>query len=349
MRDVVIRGLKRGVLRTCQELGAFDRTRDSDWRSDRLVILCYHGVSLDDEHEWNGAFYMSPALFERRLQALRDGGYNVLPFAEAIDRLYAGTLPPRSVCLTFDDGMVDFKERVFPLLERYALPATVYLTTFYCDYAAPVFDPFVQYLMWKSGARVVDLHAITGEAERMEIGSLAGRHRMLRRLRTHADAQGMSAQDKTALAERLARALGVDFDALMRRRLLHLMTPAEVTALGQRGIDFQLHTHRHRTPRDRALFLHEIEENRDRLRAMVGGEATHFCYPSGVHRPEFLPWLREAGVTTATTTHVDLASPSSPALLLPRVVDTSSMGEVEFAGWLTGVAARLPRRAPAVY
>jgi peptidoglycan/xylan/chitin deacetylase (PgdA/CDA1 family) len=342
------KGLKRSALHTCKQLGAFSVCRDSRWRSERLVILCYHGVSLDDEHHWNGAFYMSADVFEARLRHLRDEGYTVLPLTTAIERLYANDLPPRSVCITFDDGMADFKERAFPLLEQYGMPASVYLTTFYCEHDAPVFDPFVQYVLWKSGASSVDLRPFIDGGGRWDIGTLADRHRIVHALRQHASARGLDADGKTELVARLARQLDVDFDALVRRRLLHLMTPAEVSELGRRGIDFQLHTHRHRTPLDRGLFLREIEDNRVRLRTLRNGEAEHFCYPSGVHRPEFLPWLVEAGVRTATTTEVGLASRHSHVLLLPRVVDTSNMAPIEFEGWLTGVCAHLPQRRMAV-
>jgi len=58
----------------------------------------------------------------------------------------------------------------------------------------------------------------------------------------------------------------------------------------------------------------------------------------------FLPWLEEAGIRSATTCDPGLASPRSKRLLLPRLLDISSLSEYEFTGWLSGVAAALPRR-----
>jgi peptidoglycan/xylan/chitin deacetylase (PgdA/CDA1 family) len=105
------------------------------------------------------------------------------------------------------------------------------------------------------------------------------------------------------------------------------------------GADVQLHTHRHRTPRDPQLFAREIADNRNAIRAMTGTEARHFCYPSGVYREEFLPWLREQQVLTATTCDHRLASPASHPLLLPRLVDHAALTELEFEGWLCGAGA----------
>jgi peptidoglycan/xylan/chitin deacetylase (PgdA/CDA1 family) len=122
------------------------------------------------------------------------------------------------------------------------------------------------------------------------------------------------------------------------------MTPAEARELASAGCDIQLHTHRHRTPHDRALFAREIRENRARIEAQTSHGAVHFCYPSGVTAPEFLPWLRELGVQSATTCAPGLATAPVEPLLLPRLVDHAGLNAVEFEGWMAGVSEWLPRR-----
>ena len=113
------------------------------------------------------------------------------------------------------------------------------------------------------------------------------------------------------------------------------------------GIDVQLHTHRHRTPRDRDLFLKELEDNRSAIEKMLPdakGSLRHFCYPSGDHFPEALPWLASAGIRSAVTCEPGLAARDSPLLLLPRLVDHMGLSEIEFAAWISGVASWLPGR-----
>ena len=49
-------------------------------------------------------------------------------------------------------------------------------------------------------------------------------------------------------------------------------------------------------------------------------------------------------------TDVGFATPESEPLLLPRMLDVSSLSDVEFEAWLSGVAAVVPRRKePAAY
>src|SRR4029453_9293701 len=55
----------------------------------------------------------------------------VLPLAEAVERLYAGTLPPRAACITFDDGYRNNLTVAAPILRARGLPATVFVSTGY--------------------------------------------------------------------------------------------------------------------------------------------------------------------------------------------------------------------------
>ena len=340
--------LKRRVLRASSRLGLLDGLRDSAWRGRRLLILCYHSVAIEDEHEWSGTDSMSSAMLASRFRMLRDGGYNVLPLDDAVRRLYQGTLPPRSVALTFDDGMYDFRVRALPLLQEFGFPATVYLTTYYSDYQKPIFGLFCSYVLWRARQRMPepDVTPLFGERLRWNLSSAAGRARAHREISAYVDRERLTLPERTALAERLTDLLGDDYETIRAKRILTLMTREEAAEVAREGISVELHTHRHRTPDDHALFLREISDNRARLECIREGTPRHFCYPNGVYRAEYLAWLREAGITTATTCDPGLASAKSDPLLLPRVVDTSSFSPLDFEGWLTGMSSFfMPRKA----
>ena len=340
----VVKGLKRGTLHALRGVGGFRMVSGSRWRRERLTILCYHGISLSDEHEWNSSYYLDPTVFEDRMRMLRRGGYSVVSLDEGLKQLHAGTLPRASVAVTFDDGMYDFYLRAHPVLQRYEIPATVYLTTYYLDYNRPVFGPCCAYLLWKGRDKQLDLGRIVPGKGTVDLASDGARQRAFRDIVRHASSARLSAEEKDALAASLARELGVDHAAVIEQRLLHVMNSGEVRELASRGIDFQLHTHRHRTPLDREKFLREINDNRTRIRELVGHDAVHFCYPSGFHRPEFLPWLEESGVISATTCDPGMATMDCPSLLLPRIVDGGQLSPIELEGWLSGLSAFLPRR-----
>jgi peptidoglycan/xylan/chitin deacetylase (PgdA/CDA1 family) len=340
----MLKSIKRTALGALKTAGISALVSGSRWRRRRLAILAYHGISLSDEHLWDGSQFMEADVFRGRLRALKDLGCSVLPLAEGVARLYAGDLPERAVVLTFDDGTSDFSRMAFPILEEFGFPATLYLTTFYTQYNRPVFDLMAAYLLWKGRGRTLDLAKIAGRETRLDLRSEAARLAARDAIFSIARERGLKAEDKDALAASLARELGVDYDALLARRIMHNLTAPEVQRLAERGVDVQLHTHRHRVPKDRALFIREIEDNRESIRRLTGKTASHFCYPSGVHDPAFLPWLKDSGVVSATTCELGLASPDDDPLLLPRLLDVSALSTIEFEGLVAGVSFALPRR-----
>lgn len=334
---------KLAALRLSRISGLNSVVKDSQWRRNRLLILCYHGTSVDDEHLWNPQLFLSPAFLRRRLELIRDHGCNVLPLGTAVRQLYAGDLPPRSVAITFDDGGAGFYARAFPIIQSFAFPVTVYLTSYYAQHQRPIFDTMCSYLLWKGRSKALRWPEVLGSEEALEL-SEEGRAQAFRKLREYTITLGLTGEEKDGVLAQLAELLGMDYEPLVRRRLLHVMNQREIQELAQKGVDFQLHTHRHRVSDDKALFVREIEDNRKYLMALGNREPTHFCYPGGVHRPEFEGWLREMNVVSAVTCEPGLTSRSSNAMLLPRFVDSGTATEDQFVSWLTGIGAFLPKR-----
>ncbi len=340
----MLKKLKQAALGGLKTSGVFTLVQESKWRRDRLLILAYHGFSLEDEHQWNPDLFMSPDYFRIRLQILKKFGCAVLPLGEAIERLYANDLPENSVALTFDDGYYDFYKQAHPILKEFNFPATLYLTTFYVHYNRPALDAICSYLLWKGRDATLDLREVTGQGGKLDLSSDAARTTVYDYLVGFARQHKLSAEEKDALAAKLSRQLKIDYEALCAKRILHLLTPDEVGQLAAEGVDIQMHTHRHRSPLNRELFYREIEENRNNIQEMTGSSATHFCYPSGIFSDAFLPWLEDLNVVSATTCEPGFVSRSSHRLLLPRVVDHTLLSPIEFEGWLTGASAVLPRR-----
>lgn len=339
----VVSRAKDGIFRLARQAGVMSLVRQSGWRQRRLLILCYHGISIDDEHRWNPMLYMAQDVFGRRLQALAKRN-TVLPLDEGLRRLQEGTLPRAAVSITVDDGTYDFYARGWPVLRELSLPATVYQTTYYAENNRPVFDTFASYLLWKAGARRVDLSALVPLAGEQDLSLSSARTAVHAAVMELAQRDALDAQAKDALLDALAAAIGVDIADLRARRIIHLMTPAEIAELAAHGIDFQLHTHRHRTPDDATAFTREIVDNRERIETLTHRPADHFCYPSGVYRQSFLGWLRDAHVRSATTCDPGMATAESQSLLLPRLVDTMGLSDETFEAWSSGLAELLPRR-----
>lgn len=339
------RQFRHVVLAGFRAVGGFRRVAASAWRRRRLLILCYHGVSLRDEHEWNPELFVSPDFLRRRFEILRDKGYVVLSLGEAVRNLRRGTLAPRCVVLTFDDGFYNFFAAAVPLLEEFGYPATNYVSTYHCVHQRPVMGLTLRYLLWRARLQVLAPGVLSGQDETIELPDPQQREKLAANLFQVAEGLSGDREAQQTWLGDIATRLGIDWEKFVRSRLFHLMTPAEVADVARRGIDVQLHTHRHRTPREESAFRSEVLENRRILEGLAGRPATHFCYPSGDVDPVFLPWLRDLEVETATTCVVGMAQSDHDPLLLPRYVDTTSQSEVQFESWLSGAGVMLSRRA----
>ncbi|HEV7580445.1 MAG TPA: polysaccharide deacetylase family protein [Mycobacterium sp.] len=102
---------------------AFTRRRHRDL----LAIVMFHGV--EDEPPSPACWHVLDApMYRRQLEYIREH-FNVLPLEEALVRLAAGTLPPRAMAITFDDGTRNLATHAVPVLRDLGLPAAVFLAT----------------------------------------------------------------------------------------------------------------------------------------------------------------------------------------------------------------------------
>jgi peptidoglycan/xylan/chitin deacetylase (PgdA/CDA1 family) len=340
-----LKSAKLFVLKSAERIGAFRLVRDSEWRRRRLLILAYHGISLNDEQEWNPQLYMPREALRSRFELIREGGYTVLPLREAVQRLRAGTLPRRAVAITFDDGTVDFVKAGVPLLREFGFPATVYVTTYYAEKQAPVFRTTARYLLWAGRGKQIDATGLTRQADVLDLRTAERREWAAHAIDARLIEIDGSLGDEMAALRLLAERIGYDFDRFLAQRRHHIMSADEIRSLPHDLIGVQLHTHRHRTPLRKAQFLREIDDNRRALSSWrPGEELTEFCYPNGWTDVRFLPWLKELGVQTGTTCEAGLATSETDQLLLPRLVDSTGLTRVEFQAWLSGFASLLPSR-----
>jgi peptidoglycan/xylan/chitin deacetylase (PgdA/CDA1 family) len=106
--------------RILQRIGALFR------RGPDPVILMYHRIAEPPYDPWGLA--VTPRNFAAQMEILRNERLP-LPMDEFVSRLEARTLPRDAVAVTFDDGYVDNLTHAKPVLDRAAVPATIFLTT----------------------------------------------------------------------------------------------------------------------------------------------------------------------------------------------------------------------------
>lgn len=325
------------ILRLAKALGLFALAR---WlHRGQLRILCYHGIWTGGAPHYGDCLFMSADRFAARMRMLDEIGCAILPLDEALRRLDDGTLPAFPVVITIDDAWSGTQRHMVPELARRNWPATLYVTSYYPEKDAPVVNVMLGYLF--SGIAEVSKARATLERDipQLDLTRVVDVDGLVDAVLLHLDAiEGMDARMQRV--RRIAATLGLDVETSIADRRFHLMSPDELADARRKGIDLQLHTHRHRMyDFDADRLNDDLVTNRTWLASRTGCDTAalrHFCYPSGVHDEAAFDTLRKAGVVSATTTDFGLVTRATNRLALPRILDCESLEDIELEARLCG-------------
>lgn len=257
-------------------------------------ILYYHRVNEDRDPFFPS---ISTRLFDQEMRHLALH-YKVVTLREMLTRLEQGS-PEPLLAITFDDGYQDNYQNAFPILQRYSLPATIFLTTGSVDSRQALWFEQLAEALKKSARESLDLEIdiprrfwLRTEAERLEANR--GIFDLLRRL---ADVE------RRQWLEYILRDLAVAIED----RTNKMLTWDDVRLMKAHGIDFGGHTVTHpflsRLTPERVAW--EVGECKRRIEDELQDAVDCFAYPNG-REEDFGKWnkeaIRSAGYRAAVTT-----------------------------------------------
>ena len=279
-------------------------------REGGFPILTFHRVNDDDDPFMPA---LSTAVFAARMEHIAKH-YVVFTVEDLVERLQQGRLPRKALALTFDDGYQDNLTHAAPILARYGLPATIFLTTGYIG---------TQRVLWFDRLALA-LKATTcpevGLAEGLVVSlrSKADRVRALQAALAHLK-QIPDGERRRGLDQLLSQLGAGPGDAPKRL----MLTWEEVDALRGLGFSIGAHTVSHpilsRLSADEAW--EEINGSKLAIEKAIGTPPRAFAYPNGgsEHYNEAITRLvRQAGFTCAVTTRRGRNTSTTPRLELRR-------------------------------
>jgi peptidoglycan/xylan/chitin deacetylase (PgdA/CDA1 family) len=302
------------------------------------MIVGWHGVSLEREHERFPSLFISKESLRERLAFLARH-YTVIDLDELARQHAAGAFKPRQVVLTFDDGFENFQAAAV-VLREHGMTATNYLVSEYLEADRPNYRMLIRDALRMAPRRTAPV-TLPGGGTVAPAASLTAIERVA--LDEYDALEGGEAA-RAGYVRALCTALNVDVTPLVDGRIWHCMTPRTVRALADEGFSMQLHTHSHLNVVDHAAeTAQQVRTCREIVERTTGQSARHFCYPSGRWSQSAWPALEAEGVLTATTTRSGPNLPSTPLLALRRLMNGEDRSQLEFEFELSNLRWLLAR------
>lgn len=102
----------------------------------KVPILLYHYVEHagDKKDTIRRSLSVTPFIFRKQLETLKNAGYEFMTTAELADVLDGrAKLPKNPIIISFDDGYRNFYEEVFPILKELKIKAVAYIVSSFID------------------------------------------------------------------------------------------------------------------------------------------------------------------------------------------------------------------------
>jgi peptidoglycan/xylan/chitin deacetylase (PgdA/CDA1 family) len=265
----------------------------------RGVIFALHSIAGDGAFHPDHTLRCPAGKLEWILRRLRQQGFDFVTLDEAVRRLSAPTSQPFAA-FTFDDGYADNLSRALPIMERYAAPFTVYVTT---GMITREIDA------WWFGLTALirsrDRIAVPELGRVFDCADEAGKHAAYSALETaiHRDFDLLPAIRQAIQDDGIDIGAEVDKEALTERQL-QLLAWHPLVSIGGHTT-----THTNLARASAATVRSEMIENRSFLEKLTGKPISHNAYPfghSGACGEREADISRAVGFTTAVTTRAGM-------------------------------------------
>lgn len=310
---------------------SFARSR----RVGEATILTFHGLceNSGDPGILDWSLHLPVEVF-RSVCSLLAADYRVISLADLIEAQSKNqTLPDNSVVITFDDGYASNHELAYPILKRFDLHATVFVTTGFLDGEDPLWFQRVDLALGRTRKELLDW-PINGKVVRLYLGTRELRQQSLVALMP--EFKALRTSELRQEVERLELALEVAPPSF--RELPAPMRPltwdmaCDMSFSGHVDIGGHTHSHPILSRCDSAEMRFEIATCRNRIFAEIGDLPAAFAYPNGKetdYNREALLLVREAGFKAACTMINGRVDEGTSLFQLPRYGSPESVWEAE--------------------
>lgn len=272
-----------------------------------ICVLLYHRVSKLPIDIWQ--LSIAPEVFEMHIRFFKEN-YNILRFEDD----WTNVDTP-SLVITFDDGYADNYLHALPILEKYQVPATIFVSTGNLGTH--------QEFWWDELERIICLNhsaqCVTFNGDNFSLSTFEEQKEACRQIRLQL--KQMLPDARNQCLQELMNNLGSNPTPRPENRSL---TTKELRQLAQSPyitIGGHTITHNMLSAEPGDMQEHEIAGSKATLEEILGKTITTFSYPFGSERDytkKTAELVKKVGYQKAATTLVGLANGKEDSMLIPR-------------------------------
>lgn len=257
----------------------------------QIAILMYHRVSPRRDN-WS-LEPLSPQSFERQMKyfSLNFEILSLDRLAELITK--REHLPEKAVVMTFDDGYKDNYHYAYPVLKKYNIPATIFLTTGLIDTGNLFWWDKVSYIIEHTGLDEINLGVFGSFSLRSEREKSRAKSILIEGLKK------LPGKKKDLLIDDLLVTYGEEIPDDLGEELI--LSWDEIREMSCDGIAFGAHTISHpiltNLPLDQAK--REIIQSKKDIEKMIGHRVNAFSYPNGDFNADIAELAKTSGFECA--------------------------------------------------
>ena len=258
----------------------------------QVAILLYHRICPNkDEYK----VPLSPESFERHMEHF-SRNYEILCLDKLVECIQSGKpLPKKAVVVTFDDGYKDNYLYAHPILQKYHIPATIFVVTGYIGTGKLFWWDKVAYIIEHTSIRQLNLGDFGIYSLQSELDKSRAKSMITERLKK------LSEERKNLLVEKLPDICRVEIPRDLGKELI--LSWKEVKEMHIEGVAFGAHSVNHpilaHLPFEHAKS--EITQAKKDIEEKLGTKVTSFSYPHGKFNAQIVGLVRKSGFTCALT------------------------------------------------
>ena len=287
----------------------------------RLARLINQGQTRILAYHRFGGRFITAQLFEEHIRYLK-GYFNIIKLGSYIGFLCEQKeLPPYSVIITIDDGYQDFCTVAFPIVKKYAIPVTVFLTTDFIDKQIWLWHDLVHFGINCTARTDFTINGRTFDLKKQD-------RKIALKLSVDQICTNLNTASRDEFIFQFLKELGVNVPEYPTTGYAPL-TWNQIREMSKYGVSYGAHTCTHpvlsKIPPAEAM--REIEESKHRIENVLQKEVVTFCYPNGKENDfneDIKKMVKDCGFACAMSMIYGMNDRESDPYELRRMADRES-------------------------